>query len=88
MTMLSIEAPRKTRFRSSGTHSTESRATAEIRIAAHGPLVLVGRAVRLAFILLGPAGLMMTALFLRYAVFEYFHGGEQTLRALWHAFSA
>ena len=60
--------------------------TAEIRIAAHGPLVVVGRAVRLVFILFGPAGLMMTALFLRYVVFEHFHGGEQTLRALWHAF--
>ena len=59
--------------------------TAAIRISGHGPLVLVGRAVRLAFMLLGPAGLMMTALFLRYVAFEYFHGGEQTLRALWHA---
>jgi hypothetical protein len=56
-----------------------------IRFPEHGPLALVARAVRLAFILLGPAGLMMTALVLRYVVFEYFHGDDQTLRALWHA---
>jgi hypothetical protein len=55
-----------------------------IRVAEHGPLALVVRAARLVFVLLGPAGLMMAALFLRYVVFEYFHGGEQTLRALWH----
>jgi hypothetical protein len=57
---------------------------AAIRLPEHGLLALLARAVRLAFVLLGPAGLMMAALFLRYVVFEYFHGGEQTLRALWH----
>jgi len=60
---------------------------AATRVAEHGPLVLVGRGVRLAFALFGPAGLMGIALFLRFAVFEYFHGGEQTLRALWHVLS-
>jgi len=56
-----------------------------IRLPGHGLLALVARAVRLAFILLGPAGLMLAALVLRYAVFEYFHGDDQILRALWHA---
>jgi hypothetical protein len=38
---------------------------------------------RIAFILLGPVGLVMVAIFLRYAIFEYFHSGEQVLHALW-----
>jgi hypothetical protein len=42
---------------------------------------------RLAFMLLGPVGLMLLAIFLRYTIFEYFHGDEQTLRALWHVVS-
>ena len=41
---------------------------------------------RVAFMLLGPVGLLALAIIGRYAVFEYFHGSEQTLRALWHVF--
>ena len=48
-------------------------------------LSLAGNVVRLAFVLLGPVGLLALAILVRYAVFEYFHGSEQTLRALWQA---
>ncbi len=47
------------------------------------PIVNIGR---VAFMLLGPVGLLALAIIGRYAVFEYFHGSEQTLRALWHVF--
>jgi hypothetical protein len=59
--------------------------TASIRDAERVPVVRVGKAVRLAIGLLALAGVVVAALFLRYAAFEYFHGGGQTLRALWHA---
>ena len=59
--------------------------TASIRDAEHVPVVRVGKAVRLVLGLLVSAGVVVAALFLRYAVFEYFHGGGQALRALWHA---
>ena len=49
-------------------------------------LSFAGGAARGAFTLLGPVGLLLLVLVLRYTVFEYFHGGEQTLRDLWHAF--
>jgi len=44
-------------------------------------------AVRWTFMLLGPVGLLALAIIVRYVVFEYFHGSDQTLRALWHALS-
>jgi len=46
------------------------------------------KAARVAFMLLGPVGLLAVAIIVRYVVFEYFHGGDETLRALWHAFGA
>jgi len=51
-------------------------------------LSVAGNAARMAFMLLGPVGVLALAILVRYAVFEYFHGDEQTLRALWHAFRA
>lgn len=64
--------------------------TAHMSYAFHGSglrkvLSFAGNAARVAFMLLGPVGLLALAILVRYAVFEYFHGGEQTLRALWHA---
>jgi hypothetical protein len=49
-------------------------------------LSLVAETGRMALMLLGPVGLVMVAVFLRYAIFENFHGGKQVLRALWDAF--
>jgi hypothetical protein len=46
------------------------------------------KAARVAFMLLGPVGLLAVAIIVRYVVFEYFHGGDETLRALWHALGA
>jgi hypothetical protein len=43
------------------------------------------KASRVAFLLLGPVGLMLLAILGCYAVLDYFHGDEQTLRALWNA---
>jgi hypothetical protein len=60
------------------------RARDHARLAS--ALSLAERAVRMAFMLLGPVGLVMVAILLRYAIFEYFHGGEQGLRALWQTF--
>jgi hypothetical protein len=51
------------------------------------PLSLAFNAVRWAFMLLGPLGLLALAIIARHVVFEYFHGSEETLRALWHALS-
>ena len=66
------------------TASSAVRARERWRLASALPLAR--RVARTSFMLLGPVGLVMVAIFLRYAIFEYFHGGGPALRALWDAF--